>query len=261
MCNHLFGKKRIMTADNFFSRKDLLLHCIKNDTNYIGTVKSTSDLYDKQLFENPTKRSRLFFSKYFKYVQFKNKKNSKDVVVVTTIDKPISLVENKKGKPTLVLEYNKTKGGVDLIDKMLESKTCSRPTRRWPMAVFYRLISIAAHNASIIFQKVNPLSTYDTFIEKLCIQLCKPYCEERFAKKNMTRREYACLFRCGMNLEGRLEKTGKCFICEEKRLEKQIETDQKQKRISTTTRTCASCKDSICRSHSKEVCDYCFDFN
>ena len=175
--------------------------------------------------------------------------------------KPISLVENKKGKPTTVIDYNSTKGGVDVVDRLLESRSCSRPSRRWPMAVFYHLLSIAAHNASIIFQKINPISTYDSFIDNLVLQLAEPFCEERLNQNKMTARQYSALWRCGIKLKSNNKKSGRCEICEENRMKMIEETGTKQKRIPVTTKICEKCKSSVCGKHSFSICQICFENN
>lgn len=43
---------------------------------------------------------------------------------------------NPKNKPSMILEYNATKGGVDTADMMLRTYNTKRMTRRWPVAVF-----------------------------------------------------------------------------------------------------------------------------
>ena len=40
------------------------------------------------------------------------------------------------GKPKVTMDYNKTKGGVDTIDKMCKTYNVARGTNRWPMVVF-----------------------------------------------------------------------------------------------------------------------------
>ncbi len=52
----------------------------------------------------------------------------------------------------MILLYNKTKIGVDMMDQMVDDYISRRQTRRWPMRIFYNIIDIAALNAYIIMR-------------------------------------------------------------------------------------------------------------
>ena len=62
-----------------------------------------------------------------------------------------SIDDGEKKKPLLILEYNRTKGGVDTVDKMIREYSCSRKTHRWPMRLFTNMLDLAALNSYIIF--------------------------------------------------------------------------------------------------------------
>ncbi|CAG4958180.1 unnamed protein product [Colias eurytheme] len=53
-------------------------------------------------------------------------------------------VDNTTKKPEIILYYNPTKIGVDLLDQRCANYWSGRRTRRWPLAVFYRLLDISA---------------------------------------------------------------------------------------------------------------------
>ncbi|KAL4009709.1 hypothetical protein ACER0C_003561 [Sarotherodon galilaeus] len=57
-----------------------------------------------------------------------------------------------KRKPNTVTLYNTTKCGVDVMDQMVREYTVRRGTRRWPVAVFYNMIDMAALNAHVLYQ-------------------------------------------------------------------------------------------------------------
>lgn len=57
----------------------------------------------------------------------------------------------KKLKSKIITAYNKTKSGVDTLDKLVRTYTCKRTTRCWPMALFYNMLDIAAYNSLVIF--------------------------------------------------------------------------------------------------------------
>ena len=59
-------------------------------------------------------------------------------------------------KPRIILDYNKTKGGVDSVDKKIAWYTCKRKTNRWPVVVFSNILDISVNNAFVLFIRVFP---------------------------------------------------------------------------------------------------------
>lgn len=90
------------------------------------------------------------FTKDISIVSYVPKKN-KAVILVSSLHHSAEIDEKSK-KPEIILHYNRTKGGVDAVDFKCSNYSCSRRTRRWPMAVFYRILVMAAFNLFIIHQ-------------------------------------------------------------------------------------------------------------
>ncbi len=59
-------------------------------------------------------------------------------------------------KPSIILDYNNTKGAVDTLDMCVHTYTCARQTRMWPMIVFFNVIDIAAWNSCACWISCNP---------------------------------------------------------------------------------------------------------
>ena len=53
-------------------------------------------------------------------------------------------------KPKVILYYNSTKSGVDILNGTVRTYTCKRMTRRWSVALFYNMIDVSAVNAYIV---------------------------------------------------------------------------------------------------------------
>ena len=59
---------------------------------------------------------------------------------------------NKKHiKPEMIAVYNMTKSGVDQIDACTNTYSCQRKTYKWWKAVFWYLIDVTIHNATVIY--------------------------------------------------------------------------------------------------------------
>ena len=55
--------------------------------------------------------------------------------------------EGPQQKPTMIMDYNQTKGGVDTFDENIEEYTCRRKINRWPLLMYFNLLDVAAFNA------------------------------------------------------------------------------------------------------------------
>ena len=69
---------------------------------------------------------------------------------------PDKKVDDKMKKPEIITEYNRTNNGVDTVDQLCHRYTVTRPTRRWPMCVFYGMLDITAVYSIIVFLYSNP---------------------------------------------------------------------------------------------------------
>ncbi|KAL4000599.1 NLR family CARD domain-containing protein 3 [Sarotherodon galilaeus] len=94
-------------------------------------------------------------------------KKNKNVLLLTTSPRYVgpsgSLLEpssNPDGggpaKPSMVLHYNRTKGGVDNLDKVVGTYSCRRKTSRWPVALFHNMVDVAAYNAFVLWREIHP---------------------------------------------------------------------------------------------------------
>ena len=103
-----------------------------------------------------TKTSVFGFNDQLTMVSYVPKKN-KTVILFSTVPHGISIVEeDPKTRPEIIKFYNETKIGVDLVDQIIQTYTCKRQTRRWPLILFYNVLDIAALNAHTVFRQVYP---------------------------------------------------------------------------------------------------------
>ena len=57
-----------------------------------------------------------------------------------------------KKKPDIVLDYNRTKGGVDTMDQMCLNYTSKRQTKRWPLVIFNNMLDTSILALGVIFK-------------------------------------------------------------------------------------------------------------
>ena len=91
------------------------------------------------------------------------------------------------GKPEIVEFYNLTKGGIDALDEKCKNYGVGRRTRRWPMAIFYRMIDIANVNSFILYglyKYSEGISRFD-FMKNVARALVVPRLERRLTLRQV----------------------------------------------------------------------------
>ena len=96
----------------------------------------------------------------------------KNVCVRSPLHMFVELGESEKKNRETVEFYNKTKYSVDMADQMARQYSVKADTRRWPVAVFYNILDLAAINVFVLHKKQtgNKVSRRD-FLFKLATEL------------------------------------------------------------------------------------------
>lgn len=141
MCEPIAGTNRNVTTDNWFTSINLAeMFFREKKLTLVGTIRANR-LGVPEDFKANKKRevhSSIFaHHKEKTLVSYCTKKN-KVVVLVSTMhsDQKIDPDSGESCKPEIVSFYNKTKVGVDSVDKMCAKYDCSRNTKRWPWLYF-----------------------------------------------------------------------------------------------------------------------------
>ncbi|XP_072401593.1 uncharacterized protein [Diabrotica undecimpunctata] len=100
------------------------------------------------------------------------------------------LLDGLTGKPDIIIDYNKSKGGLDLVDKMYAAYNYARATRRWPLVIFYSAMNVAGINSFVINKyKSNEIDKMPRrhFPEALGMELVNDLLQRRFLNKRIPR--------------------------------------------------------------------------
>jgi len=253
LCAPIYGSKRNLTTDNYFSSYLLAEHLLVNGITFLGTLrKNKAEIPPEFVVENKNlvPGSHLFGCQYDKTLIAFVTRRKKVVLLLSTLhDK--NEVDGVSGKPIQILDYNATKGGVDTVDLMCSRISTSRRTPRWTMTYFYRILDLSGINAMRIFQMNNPLdkSLRREFLYQLAQELMKENLKDR-AKLTRLPKDVKTFLKeykeeKSLNSES-TTRQGICFIC----------GTHKNHR----TRLCCSiCKKSVCKNHTKLTCNNCYD--
>lgn len=200
-------------------------------------------------------------------VSYVPKKNKVVILLSTVHHVPVI---NENGKPEIIMFYNKTKGGVDTLDNLVERFTCRRKTNRWPFNIMMFLLDVCAYNSYILYCIKNPsVLTTDMSrqrrecLQNLSISLLRPAIEDRvakFAQQNFKGMHYTIresFMRTGFTINinkideseqasntSKAVKRTRCGFCK---------NDNKYRE------TCNTCNITVCGKHSQTtiICENC----
>ncbi|XP_062339699.1 piggyBac transposable element-derived protein 4-like [Osmerus eperlanus] len=79
-------------------------------------------------------------------------KENKNVLLMSTRHTDAEISDRNDGKPTIVLDYNRNKGGVDNLDKVITAYSCKRKTARWLLVIFSNIVDVSSYDAFVIWR-------------------------------------------------------------------------------------------------------------
>lgn len=253
----LYHTNRNVTFDNWFTSIELVKLLKQRGLTSLGTIRKNKREVPPTFLPNKKRQvgTALYgFTNEITLLSYTPKKNKSVLLVSSSHHQKSEDPESKK--PHMILDYNSTKGGVDGLDEKCAKFSCSRRTRRWPMAIFFRLFDISTVNAFILYSsyKDNTHLYRSKFIEKLAYQLVSPQLQRRSNNPNVSRKLRLSIceilglveFPVPETKVEKLEKRKNCSLC-----------DYKKKR--RTAYVCHSCQRPICLECAKKLCPECAD--
>lgn len=248
------GSGRNLTVDNWFTSYPIVKRLLQEkNITVVGTLKKNKPEIPSEFLPKKSKEvySSMFgFQEDITLVSYVPKRN-KSVLLLSSMhnDDEIDSDSHGKKKPSIITYYNKTKGGVDVVDAMCGEYTVARGTRRWPLCLFFQMLNIAALNSYIVFKANSNVSVRREYLRTLGKSLIIPYLKTRATQSNLPRE----IRRLASNLSGTQEKginedpqpgrRGRCYKCKD----------------SKTKYFCKVCKVWLCLAHAEMVCSECFE--
>lgn len=160
---------RNVTTTSFFTSLPLAHKLLDRNTSLVGSVSKhllppcahqRAALYDTKVMQLDGATLTIYGEE------------RKNVCILSTKHKSVEVCDDAKKTPETVHYYNRTKVGVEALDRMLRQYSVRAATRRWPVSVFYNMLDIAAFNACVLYRGcVDTKMTRRQFILELCKQL------------------------------------------------------------------------------------------
>ncbi|XP_076851882.1 uncharacterized protein LOC143504257 [Brachyhypopomus gauderio] len=96
----------------------------------------------------------------------------------------VEIADDRKRKPNTVTDYNRTKCAVDIMDQKARAYTVRAGTRRWPVAVFYNILDLAAMNAHVLYTAcTGSTESRRVFMCALAEELCLRFLQKKELKR------------------------------------------------------------------------------
>ena len=195
LASHLKPGHRLF-GDNFFSSVKLC-NKLRNDfgISYLGTLRKIRREIPEYLLKikgiSPY-TSTFLFNNDITLVSYIARKN-RSVLLLSNMHHDKAITDTVKLKPAIIMDYNKYKSGVDVLDHLLKEYRPYKATRRWPCAVFFDLLSISSHASYVIYKHKFPESEIvrkrerRTFLYQLGVELITP---QLISRKNSSEYKY-----------------------------------------------------------------------
>ncbi|KAH9637284.1 hypothetical protein HF086_006928 [Spodoptera exigua] len=170
-------------------------------------------------------------------------------IICSPHDDKIDQETGNEAKPEIIIFYNATKGGVDVVDQKKEDYSVARITSRWPMRLFFSILNITGINAQIIYKaNTKTLIERRTFLKEVALELVKPHISRRICVENISS-DLKFLMKRFVPAPRPISEprpSGFCSICPRR----------KNRR---SKKACTLCKQLLCTEHITYMCLMCFE--
>ena len=184
-------------------------------------------------------------------------KKRKAVIMLSSLHYSKSTDNSPPFKPDMILDYNKTKSGVDSLDQIVKNYSCRRSSSRWPLQIFYWIMDVAAYNASVCYMKENPgIFQGSQKRRKFLLQLSEELVLPQIRRRSQSEAFYK------LHKESRIKI--QAFVPNLTPVTQSVATGQKKRCLTCpralerkTRFTCSYCQVAICNEHANLVCNDC----
>lgn len=135
LCSHILNKGHTLATDNWYTSLELAYNLLENHTHLVGTIRKNRRGLPKSVVEAKLQRGEFMAMENEDGITVMKWKDKRDVMMLSTKHSDKLCTTVKKGKeitkPKMILDYNKSKGSVDMSDQMGSYSSPLRKTVKW----------------------------------------------------------------------------------------------------------------------------------
>jgi hypothetical protein len=254
LCHPLQNSGRHVTVDNFFTSVALAKSLRSKGLSMSGTLrKSRREISASFLQKRPHLTSLFAYMDGIQRTSYMAKP-SKCVLLLPTLHNKNSIEAEDLNKPHSVVDYNRCKCPVDVLNQMAYTYSTCRKTCRWPITVFFHILDLSAINGFVTWQlKHGQNLSRAMFIKKLSLELMQQWISSRVIDQPLGA------------LQPRIKRAHEALRLEASTHENSIGRDDETTRgrcvHCTVNRRifsrCHVCKAHVCGEHSAQICKDC----
>lgn len=258
----MHGSGRNVTCDNWFTSVELLEALKAKKMSLLGTLrKNKRQLPPEFVNTKPRAVSSTLFGFYQRstLVSYVPKKG-KNVLLISSMHNDDE-VDGNSGKPQMILDYNATKSGVDVVDMMCSTYNVARNIRRWPMVIFFALLNVAGINSEVIHisnsTDPNPKSSKRRiYLKNLTTELCMEQIQRRSSQVRGIPTQLQLRLRQYQPTPQQPVEETPCHDGQRKRCSK----CRHMKKVRYSKYKCVKCVTEVfCLEHARMICETCYN--
>ena len=155
LCSVYYGTGRDIYVDRYFTTHELVCNLLSQKLTLVGTIMSNrreipSQFKSARGREVESTKALYDYSNGILLISYIPKRN-RNVLMMSSSHSDVSITDCHS-KPTVIMDYNKHKGGVDTLNENCEEFNCLRKTNCWPIVINYNLVNVATNNAFIVMR-------------------------------------------------------------------------------------------------------------
>jgi hypothetical protein len=260
LVNPWINTGRTITTDNYFTSAELAEYLLGVQTTLVGTIRRNKKEIPQELQSNPHRpeQSSIFcFDRQLTLVSYVPKKRHA-VILLSSLHHNKAIDDEQKKKPEIILYYNSTKGGVDRMDQMVQTYSCKRKTKRWPMTFFFNIVDVAAIAAFLVWSTKNSQWNEKKRHRRrlFLLQLGHDLVEFHINRRRQQPQAIQKDVRLAMQAIGQTITTPQSDKISATDVKRRCQLCSRERDRKVITR-CASCSIPCCPDHHKVICTMC----
>ena len=251
---------RTITTDNYFTSAELAEDLLGVQTTLVGTIRRNKKEIPRELQPDahcPELSSIFCFDRQLTLVSYVPKK-AHAVILLSCLHHDQAIVDEEKKKPEIILYYNNTKGGVDRMDQMVQTYSCTRKIKCWRMIFFFNIIDVGAIAAFVVWTTKNvhwnerKSHRRRLFLMELGYDLLQSHLDRRGHQPEALQKNV----RLALQVIGIVVTTSQSNTVSEVTVKKRCHLCPRERDRKVITH-CASCGIPCCPDHHKVICTMC----
>ena len=185
---HVDLSGRNISMDRYFTSMTIAAYLLERNITLVGTLRTDrvgipKEIKDVKDRDHPS--TKYCYDKEGKALLIsyvvKKKSGVRNVLVLSTMHKSVYTTRDERKKPQVITFYDRTKGGVDVMDMMSGTYSSRFLSRRWKMNALAYMLDTVRTNCSTLMRDKRPTEKISSFkyVWNLGEDLIRPYIQRR----------------------------------------------------------------------------------